>query len=91
MSQKRLKRVFHYSFCGDWVEIYEQTPQPKCEGKFILTFRKKRERKVFPLFSGITAGGVENMVESFKKNRFDPAELCSLIASKCEEGHWCSL
>ena len=81
----RFKRVFQLGFCGDWVEIYERMPQPKYEGKFFLAFRKRWRRKVLSLFSGITAGGVENMTESFKKHRFDPTELCSLIASKLGE------
>lgn len=80
------KRVFQMGFCGDWVEIYERIPQPKHEGKFFLAFRKKWGRKITPLFSCITAGGVKKMTELFKKHRFDPTELCFLIAGKLREG-----
>lgn len=77
-----LTRKFQLGFCGGWVEIYERTPNPKDEGRFILTFRKRFGRKVLPLFSGITAGGAEIMMERFKLLRYDPTELLLLIARK---------
>ena len=80
-----LIRRFQLGLCGDWVEIYEQTPRPKNQGKFFLAFRKKFGRKVLPLMCGITAGGAKVLAESFKKPRGeDLTALCSLIARKLE-------
>ena len=83
MSQ--LERTFQMGFCGDFVEIYKQVPHPKDEGEFFLAFRKKRSRKVLPLFCGITADGQEVMAECFKELRFDPTKLCFLIGRKLGE------
>ena len=77
-----LTRKFQLGFCGDWVEIYERTPHPKHAGAFFLAFRKRFGRKVLPLFWGITAGGARVMTENFKMRRYNPTELCLLIASK---------
>ena len=81
----RFQRTFQMGFCGDFVEIYKRVPRPKDEGEFFLAFRKKRGRKVLPLFCGITAGGEKVMAESFRKLRFDPTKLCLLIGRKLGE------
>ena len=81
----RLERTFQMSFCGDFVEIYKRVPRPKYEGEFFLAFRKKRGRKILPLFCGITTGGAKVMAECFKKLRFDQTELCLLIGRKLGE------
>jgi len=60
----RFRRTFKQGICGDWVEIYKQTPAPKFDGGFVFVFRRKRERKVLPLMSGLTAGGAEIIIKS---------------------------
>ena len=80
-----MTRKFQFGFCGDWVEIYEQMPSPRNSGEFLLVFRKKFERKVLPLFCGITAGGAEVLAADFIAHRYDPTELCLLIVSKLND------
>jgi len=64
IMQRRFRRVFQLGFCGDWVEIYQQMPAPENQGAFFLAFRKKWARRVTPLMSGITVGGVKAITGS---------------------------
>jgi len=61
---RKFRRVFQMDFCGDWLEIYRQTPRPKNEGEFLFSFRERRKREVLPIMTGLTAGGVEVITKS---------------------------
>ena len=87
------KRIFQIGFCGDWVEIYKQTPPPKYDGKFILAFREKRKRKVFPLMAGMTMGGAKATIESLTqppgfKLSVALTQLCLAIGEKMKDPHF---
>ena len=84
-NRKRFKRVFMVGLCGDWVEIYKVVPPPRFEGEFLLAFRKKRKRSILPLFSGITVGGVEDLVRTFKQRHFDWTNILLSINSRSQD------
>jgi len=77
--RNKFKKIFKMGLCGDWVEIYQIIPPPKCEGEFFLAFREKRKRKILPLFCGITVGGVKILVRNFKQRRIDLTNLLLFI------------
>ena len=82
--------VFRLGFCGDWVEIYKQTPPPRDQGEFFLAFRERRARKVLPLMTGLTAGGVKVITESLtQRPGFKLSEtltrLCLAIGEKMRD------
>lgn len=78
-----VKRVFQMGFCTDGLlEIYRRVPRPRHDGEFFLAFRKKRARKVLPLFSGITAFGAKLAIEDFRNRRNDLTRLLLRIGEK---------
>lgn len=85
LKRKRFKRVFKVGLCGDWVEIYRKSPQPKTEGAFFLAFRENGKRKVLPLLCGITIGGVESLIKSFKQCRINLTNLVLLINDRSHD------
>lgn len=76
-------RKFQFSLCGDWIEIYEQVPNPEDGGAFFLAFRKKFGRKVLPFLCGLTASGANLLAESFKTPGHEClTQVCLLIGEK---------
>ncbi len=77
-------------FCGDWVEIHKLTPRPKNDGEFIFIFRERRKRKVLPIITGLTVGGVKVIVQSLtQRPGFKRSEtltrLCLAIGEKMKD------
>jgi len=83
--RNKFKRIFKLGLCGDWVEIYQIIPPPRCEGEFFLAFRERRKRKILPLFCGITVGGVKALVKDFEQRRIDLTKLLFFIMDRFQD------
>jgi hypothetical protein len=90
---RKSKCVFSLGFCSDWVEVYQLKPRPKDQGEYLFAFRKKSKRKVFPLMTGLTMGGVEVIIKSltrrpgFKLSK-TLTQLCLAIGEKMGNPHF---
>ena len=74
-TETKTVRIFQMGFRGDWIEIHKMVPPPEFDGEFFLAFRKKEEKKLLTLFSGITEFGAKTMISEFKKSDFDSINL----------------
>lgn len=63
-------------FCGDFIEFHKIDPRPKSgDGEFLFVYRKKWERKITVLMWGLTEGGYETVIKTFKERKVDFTEL----------------
>ncbi len=60
---------------GDgFLELYEIIPNPEADGPFIMVFREKRKKEAIPILCGITKGGIQVIMNSWKAKKIDPTE-----------------
>ena len=62
-----------------FVELYEIIPNPETDGPFVMVFREKRKKEALPLLCGITKGGIQIIMNSWRAKRINQTEMIQAI------------